>query len=149
MCTGDNILTGVSVARECGIIDASSPCFVPRFVEGKKMGAHVVFQTKSPNSLSGNMFDPNARLSWENTENSDCLLDENTLTVCLPSLSLPRRLIVLTKHQPIPTRGGTDLSVPYRNPNYSIAVTGDIFRWIVDYGSTEVLNKVCSHAFFR
>lgn len=35
MCTGDNILTGVSVARECGIIDASSPCFVPRFVEGK------------------------------------------------------------------------------------------------------------------
>ncbi|KAG5287083.1 cation-transporting ATPase [Histoplasma ohiense] len=104
MCTGDNILTGVSVARECGIIDASSPCFVPRFVEG-------------------NMFDPNARLSWENTENSDCLLDENTLT-------------------PIPTRGGTDLSVPYRNPNYSIAVTGDIFRWIVDYGSTEVLNKM-------
>ncbi|KKZ63182.1 hypothetical protein EMCG_02478 [[Emmonsia] crescens] len=104
MCTGDNILTGVSVARECGIIDASSPCFVPRFV-------------------AGNIFDPNARLSWENTEDSDYLLDENTLS-------------------PIPTRGGTDLSVPYRDPKYSIAVSGDIFRWIVDYGSTEVLNKM-------
>ncbi|OAT12298.1 ATPase [Blastomyces gilchristii SLH14081] len=104
MCTGDNILTGISVARECGIIEASSPCFIPRFVEG-------------------NIFDPNARLCWENTEDSDYVLDENTLT-------------------PIPARGGTDLSVPYRGPHYFIAVTGDIFRWIVDYGSTEVLNKM-------
>lgn len=35
MCTGDNILTAVSVARECGFIDGSAPCYVPRFVEGK------------------------------------------------------------------------------------------------------------------
>jgi cation-transporting ATPase 13A3/4/5 len=29
MCTGDNILTAISVARECGLIDRNSPCFVP------------------------------------------------------------------------------------------------------------------------
>lgn len=34
MCTGDNILTAVSVARECGLLDPEHQCFVPRFVEG-------------------------------------------------------------------------------------------------------------------
>lgn len=35
MCTGDNILTAVSVARECGFVEGAAPCFVPYFVEGK------------------------------------------------------------------------------------------------------------------
>jgi cation-transporting P-type ATPase 13A2 len=34
MCTGDNILTAISVARECGLIDKTAHCFVPHFVEG-------------------------------------------------------------------------------------------------------------------
>jgi cation-transporting ATPase 13A3/4/5 len=34
MCTGDNILTAVSVARECGLINTTTPCFVPHFIEG-------------------------------------------------------------------------------------------------------------------
>lgn len=35
MVTGDNILTAISVARECELMDRSAHCFVPRFVEGK------------------------------------------------------------------------------------------------------------------
>ena len=38
-----------------------------------------------------------------------------------------------------------DLSVPgnnYHLRRYSIAVTGDVFRWMVDFGSEQVLNKV-------
>lgn len=34
MVTGDNILTAISVARECGMMDRSVHCFVPRFTEG-------------------------------------------------------------------------------------------------------------------
>lgn len=34
MCTGDNILTAISVARECHLIDRMAHCFVPHFVEG-------------------------------------------------------------------------------------------------------------------
>lgn len=34
MCTGDNILTAISVARECQIIDRTAHCFVPHFYEG-------------------------------------------------------------------------------------------------------------------
>ena len=34
MCTGDNILTAISVARECQLIDRTAHCFVPHFVQG-------------------------------------------------------------------------------------------------------------------
>lgn len=34
MVTGDNILTAISVARECGLIERNAHCFVPRFIQG-------------------------------------------------------------------------------------------------------------------
>lgn len=34
MCTGDNILTAISVARECNLIDRNAHCFVPHFAAG-------------------------------------------------------------------------------------------------------------------
>ena len=34
MCTGDNILTAVSVARECSLVDRTAHCFVPHILEG-------------------------------------------------------------------------------------------------------------------
>jgi cation-transporting P-type ATPase 13A2 len=41
MCTGDNILTAISVARECTLIDKTAHCFVPHFAEGSS-----IFQLK-------------------------------------------------------------------------------------------------------
>lgn len=35
MCTGDNILTAISVARECNLIERSAHCFVPHFSQGE------------------------------------------------------------------------------------------------------------------
>lgn len=35
ICTGDNLYTAISVARECNIISDSVPCLLPSFVEGK------------------------------------------------------------------------------------------------------------------
>ncbi|DAA75462.1 TPA_exp: putative P-type ATPase [Trichophyton benhamiae CBS 112371] len=107
MCTGDNILTAVSVARECGFVEGAAPCFVPYFVEGCSS-------------------DPDARLCWQSIDNPDHQLDENTLT-------------------PLPHSSVTDVSVPYNHYNkmtYAIAVTGDVFRWVVDYGSEGVLNRM-------
>lgn len=34
MCTGDNILTAISVSRECGLVERGEQCFIPHFVEG-------------------------------------------------------------------------------------------------------------------
>lgn len=37
MCTGDNILTAISVGRECGLIDTTAHCFVPHFTKGRDL----------------------------------------------------------------------------------------------------------------
>ncbi|KAI9786820.1 MAG: hypothetical protein M1839_005051 [Geoglossum umbratile] len=116
MCTGDNILTAISVARECSLIDSTAHCFVPHFQEGDS-------QT------------PKSRLIWESVDNPIYQLDENTLL-------------------PMPPPAEGDASLPYdisNLRNYSIAVTGDVFRWIVDYASEEILHRmlVCGQVFAR
>lgn len=37
MVTGDNILTAISVSRNCGLVDKNAHCFVPHFAEGSFM----------------------------------------------------------------------------------------------------------------
>ena len=61
MCTGDNILTAISVGRECGIIDYGH-CYVPHFLDGDSR-------------------DPKARLVWQSVDNPALELDEHTLSV--------------------------------------------------------------------
>jgi cation-transporting P-type ATPase 13A2 len=107
MCTGDNILTAISVARECSLIDKSAHCFAPHFVEGD---AHT----------------PLSKLAWESVDNPVYRLHENTL-------------------KPLPPPAEHDSSLPYdvsNLRNYSVAVTGDVFRWIIDFASPKVLQEM-------
>ncbi|TEY80563.1 hypothetical protein BOTCAL_0037g00180 [Botryotinia calthae] len=116
MCTGDNILTAISVGRECNLIDKTAHCFVPHFAEG-------------------NSLDPKARLSWESIDNGIYKLDNQTLT-------------------PLPPPVEGDASLPYdisNLRNYSLAVSGDVFRWVVDFAPPVVLQRmlVCGQVFAR
>ena len=116
MCTGDNILTAISVARECNLIDRNAHCFVPHFVEGDSRT-------------------PLAKLSWESVDNPVYKLDEATL-------------------KPLPPPPEGDASLPYEITNirnYSVAVTGEVFRWMVDYASEKVMREmlVCGQVFAR
>ncbi|KAG4034048.1 hypothetical protein MFRU_003g00260 [Monilinia fructicola] len=116
MCTGDNILTAISVARECNLIDKTAHCFVPHFIEGDSL-------------------DPKARLSWESIDNGIYTLDDQTLT-------------------PLPPPVESDASLPYdisNLRNYSLAVSGDVFRWVVDFAPSSVLQRmlVCGQVFAR
>ncbi|KAL1619491.1 hypothetical protein SLS56_010128 [Neofusicoccum ribis] len=116
MCTGDNILTAISVARECNLIDKTAHCFIPHFVEGDSRT-------------------PLACLAWESIDNPAFQLDENTL-------------------KPLPPPAEEDASLPYdisNLRNYSVAVSGDVFRWIIDYASEKVLREmlVCGQVFAR
>ena len=107
MCTGDNILTAISVARECNLIDRNEHCFVPHFSVGDKL-------------------DPRAQLIWESVDNSIYQLDEHTLL-------------------PAPLPAEMDSAAPYdalTMGDYSVAVTGDVFRWIVDFGSKDILQRI-------
>jgi cation-transporting ATPase 13A2 len=106
MCTGDNILTAISVARECSLIHKTAHCFVPHFIEGHSR-------------------DPNARLVWESIDDPLFHLDEQTLIPLAPPEG--------------------DASLPYEISNirnYSLAISGDVFRWIIDFASTEVLQRM-------
>ncbi|KAH6640895.1 hypothetical protein F5144DRAFT_561975 [Chaetomium tenue] len=107
MVTGDNILTAISVARECGMINKTAHCYIPRF-------------------LTGDARDPNASLQWESVDNQAYQLNSKTLL-------------------PLPAPVESDASLPYdisNIRNYSIAVSGDVFRWVVDYAPPEVLRKM-------
>ncbi|KAK6075912.1 p-type ATPase [Seiridium cupressi] len=107
MVTGDNILTAISVSRNCGLIDKTAHCFVPHFAEGH-------FQ------------DPNADLHWESIDAPDLKLDNRTLL-------------------PLPVPADHDASLPYditNLKNYSLAVTGDVFRWVVDYAPADTLQRM-------
>ncbi|KAG7123368.1 cation-transporting ATPase like protein [Verticillium longisporum] len=107
MCTGDNILTAISVGRECGLVDKTAHCFVSRFVEGHP-------------------WDPNSRLLWESIDDSSLRLDEYTLL-------------------PLPASQDVDVSLPYNITNlrnYSLAISGDAFRWLVDFAEPHVLHRM-------
>ncbi|KAL8813097.1 MAG: hypothetical protein Q9200_000513 [Gallowayella weberi] len=107
MCTGDNILTAISVARECSLIGRTAHCFVPHIIEG-------------------NVRDPNARLIWQSVDNPLFTLDEKTL-------------------KPLPPPAESDVSLPYNMSNlrnFTLAVTGDVFRWIIDFGDELVLQRM-------
>lgn len=107
MCTGDNILTAISVARECNLIDRTAHCFVPHFLEG-------------------DFRDPKARLQWRSIDNMLFELDEHTL-------------------MPMPAPAEADASLPPDVSNvwnYSLAVSGDVFRWVIEYANPEVLQRM-------
>ena len=83
MCTGDNILTAISVARDCYLIDKTAHCFVPHFAEGNipeasSSGASDCYRT-------GDNQDPKARLRWESVDNPIYTLNNETLLVRVKS----------------------------------------------------------------
>lgn len=107
MCTGDNILTAVSVARECSIISRSAHCFIPHFV-------------------TGDARTPLSKLCWESVDNPAYQLDEHTL-------------------KPLPPPAEHDASLPYdvsNIRNYSVAISGDVFRWMADYASPKLMQEM-------
>lgn len=53
----------------------------------------------------------------------------------------------LIHQQPLPAPPEGDISLPYdisNMQNYSLAVSGEVFRWIVDYAPADILSKVSS-----
>jgi cation-transporting ATPase 13A2 len=51
----------------------------------------------------------------------------------------------LTKFKPLPPPVDGDASLPYdiaNLRNYSLAVSGDVFRWVVDFAPPNVLKRV-------
>ncbi|KAF7728451.1 hypothetical protein EC973_006131 [Apophysomyces ossiformis] len=60
MCTGDNVLTAISVSRECGLVDQAAEIYTPRF-------------------LRGSSTDPDSQIIWESVLQEGDELNSNTL----------------------------------------------------------------------
>ncbi|KAI8352801.1 hypothetical protein B0O80DRAFT_427396 [Mortierella sp. GBAus27b] len=60
MCTGDNVLTAISVSRECGLIDKTNHVYAPRFVFGDSTT-------------------DNSKIVWENVDDQQMTLNPLTL----------------------------------------------------------------------
>ncbi len=91
MVTGDNILTAISVARNCGLVDKDAHCFVPHFAEGKSMrlpSYHRSYHRICSPIRIGNNRDPNARLHWESIDDGAFQLDNRTLLVSQFSMDI-------------------------------------------------------------
>ncbi|RDA92278.1 hypothetical protein CP533_5486 [Ophiocordyceps camponoti-saundersi (nom. inval.)] len=77
-------------------------------------------------SRVGDARDPEAQLHWESIDNSNYNLDSSSL---MPLTAPPE----------------VNTSLPYEISNirnYSLAVSGEAFRWIVDYAPSEVLRRM-------
>ncbi|CAO3644376.1 unnamed protein product [Cunninghamella echinulata] len=104
MCTGDNVLTAVSVSRECGLVEQHAEIYIPKFIQGSST-------------------EPNSILSWESVVNEGQKLDPNTL-------------------MPIQNESNYYDHPFGSHSQYYLAVTGEAFRWMVDYASTELLGRM-------
>ena len=62
MCTGDNVLTAISVSKECGLINSARDVYTPRF-------------------LSGDCKSESSKLIWENVNDERITLDPILLKV--------------------------------------------------------------------
>lgn len=85
MCTGDNILTAISVARECQLIHRTAHCFVPKFYEGIVYSRRILYMAYAEifDLCKENARDSKARLKWQSVDNPLFELDEHTLLVCI------------------------------------------------------------------
>ncbi|RIA92920.1 hypothetical protein C1645_819991 [Glomus cerebriforme] len=106
MCTGDNVLTAVSVSRECGLINKNTKTYIPRFIEGSSVS-------------------PRAEIAWENLDDPKDFLDSKTLKPLIQSVS------------------NYSNEYPLLNASsYDLAVTGDVFRWMVDFADETALFRM-------
>lgn len=148
MCTGDNILTAISVARECGLISKDEKCFIPHFVEGWWF---LIYRDRSLTFwrlFTWRVFTILGKRRWFKFYAWPKYINGNH--------SLKTAFFEVTKWenqetdslQPSLDSSGIDLSVPTNACNigkYSLAVTGDVFRWMLEYGSETVVKRVSFH----
>ncbi|KAG0299865.1 hypothetical protein BGZ98_009702 [Dissophora globulifera] len=107
MCTGDNVLTAISVSRECGLINKTVDVYAPRFLDGHSTAEE-------------------SRIIWENIDDNQMTLDSLTLKAKTGDSGVGREYP----------------SFAHRSNEYVLAVTGDIFRWMVDFAPTSTLNRM-------
>ncbi|KAJ2610985.1 hypothetical protein EV177_003697, partial [Coemansia sp. RSA 1804] len=169
MCTGDNVLTAVSVGRECSMIPENMHVFVPRLVRRKETapppqsgccdslrrsdyagsGEDVVVEV-----IDGEV-DMRAMVVWESIEDEMRVLDPYTLEPRVATLPVKERIVssdTAETSQEMEKQQQHYLSWlhNYTNPdtslttsgNFCVAITGEVFRYIMDEGHDVTVERM-------
>ncbi|KAJ2079271.1 hypothetical protein H4R24_003901 [Coemansia sp. RSA 988] len=151
MCTGDNVLTAISVGHECGMIPEDMKVFVPRLIRRKEMaplcGGSAGGVNTSTNA-NGNTYSGTgvrAMLVWENANDDASMLDPFTLEPRLSTAPARAHLVTsdiaetpeeMEQQQQqylswLHNYTSIDMTLS-TSGKYCVAVTGEVFRYIMD-----------------
>ncbi|KAJ1902643.1 hypothetical protein LPJ81_003494 [Coemansia sp. IMI 209127] len=161
MCTGDNVLTAISVGRECSMIPKDMHVFVPRVVRRKEnmplsqsgcgSSSHRSGSTGSgvldADEVLDGRIDMRAMVVWESVEDDLRVLDPYTLEPRISTLPVKERIVSsdtaetseeMERQQQhylswLHNYTSTDM-VLASSGNFCIAITGEVFRYMMDEG---------------
>ncbi|KAJ2712952.1 hypothetical protein H4R19_002488, partial [Coemansia spiralis] len=156
MCTGDNVLTAISVGRECGLVPDGMTVYVPRLVRMREAapghtytngGSHSSSNSSSGGSSTGACALENVRamVVWEDAERATHILDPFTLEPRMAASPAPEHLVTsdaaktpgeMARQQQqylAWMHNYTDADIGLATSgNYCVAITGEVFRFVMD-----------------
>lgn len=128
MCTGDNVRTAISVARECGLVSHSANVYIPTFASGKHVGsASVLYRHSFRDYHLGGPGVPNAEVEWSSVDDEKLNLDPYTLKPIIMQHNLGYETNESEAH------------------DYQLALTGDVFRWMLEFAPLDTMQRVSKH----
>ncbi|KAJ2063109.1 hypothetical protein GGI17_001956 [Coemansia sp. S146] len=168
MCTGDNVLTAISVGRECRMVPEDMRVFIPRLIRRKEVVPVSTAVTNSAdeascsNSNGGNGsggVDVRAMVVWEDSSDDMRVLDPYTLEPRLATSQVKERLVTsdlaetpeeMERQQQLYfnwLHNYTDLDMSLATSgNYCVAVTGEVFRYMMDEAPDVTIGRMLMRA---
>ncbi|KAJ2559165.1 hypothetical protein EV175_000463 [Coemansia sp. RSA 1933] len=169
MCTGDNVLTAISVGRECSMIPGDMHVFVPRLVRRKENAplpqpgcggsSHRSVSTASGGEAADEVLDSpvdmRAMVVWESVDDELCVLDPYSLEPRISTLPVKDRIVSsdtaetseeMERQQQhylswLHNYTNTDMTLA-TSGNFCIAITGEVFRYMMDEGHALTVERM-------
>ncbi|KAJ2007141.1 hypothetical protein H4R26_000960 [Coemansia thaxteri] len=161
MCTGDNVLTAISVGRECRMVPEDMRVYIPRLIRRKEVvptpssastsggsGGARNIQGSGNTTASGDDGrgrDVRAMVVWEDADDELRVLDPYTLEPRLATSPVKERLVTSDlaqtsdemerqqQHYFSWLHNYTDVDMSLTTSgNYCVAATGEVFRYMMD-----------------
>ncbi|KAJ1952721.1 hypothetical protein EC988_003397, partial [Linderina pennispora] len=149
MCTGDNVLTAISVGRECGMVPEGMRVYVPQLVRPRQALVATSDDPQDPDSLAAR-----ALVVWVATDDDKYILDPYTLEPRVATSPVNEELLedsaetMEEMHEQmrqyydwLHNYTDTDLRLTTTG-DYCVAVTGEVFRYMMDESPMTTVDRM-------
>ncbi|KAJ1860752.1 hypothetical protein LPJ73_001246 [Coemansia sp. RSA 2703] len=155
MCTGDNVLTAISVGRECTMIPDDMRVYVPRLVRRKEAAPPPSGSDDQSEETGSDVPDVRAMVVWEDADDPAHVLDPYTLEPRVATTPVRERLVTSDSAESsaemhrqqqqyltwLHTHTHPDSEL-LSSGNYCVAVTGEVFRFMMDEAASVTVSRV-------